>query len=153
MPVAFRHPEKELGTHVFTATKSPPGNAKTPWMAISLEGDDPVNALDRIEIPDEARQEISARLSPGSSLIIADTSVNSAVLREGDDFIVWTNDKVAALDARQIDAKQAKVKKTRSKQAKAARVGKPRVQGSNRSARRRFNSRGLYGGFWSFRRW
>ena len=153
MPVAFRHPEKELGTHVFTATKSPPGNAKTPWMAISLEGDDPVNALDRIEIPDEARQEISARLSPGSSLIIADTSVNSAVLREGDDFIVWTNDKVAAFDARQIDAKQAKVKKTRSKQAKAARVGKPRVQGSNRSARRRFNSRGLYGGFWSFRRW
>jgi uncharacterized protein YjbI with pentapeptide repeats/lipoprotein-anchoring transpeptidase ErfK/SrfK/peptidoglycan hydrolase-like protein with peptidoglycan-binding domain len=147
VPVAIRDPAQKLGTHVFTAMTSPPGRAGTQWLGISLEGDDSVGVLDRIEIPDEVRREISAQLTPGASLIIAETSVNSAILREGDDFIVWNNDvRLAVADTRQ--SKQVKIKKARTKQAKAATVGKRRA-----STTRRSRPSGLFGGFWSFRRW
>jgi lipoprotein-anchoring transpeptidase ErfK/SrfK/peptidoglycan hydrolase-like protein with peptidoglycan-binding domain len=148
MPVAIRNPAQTLGTHVFTAMMSPPGSTRSPWMGVSLDGDDSASVLDRIDIPDEVHREISARLTPGSSLIVAETSVNSAILREGDDFIVWSNDvRLAAVpDSRQT--KQVKIKKAKTKQAKPAAVGKRRAV-----AKRRSYSPGLYGGFWSFRRW
>ncbi len=148
LPVAIRNPAQKLGTHVFTAMTSPPGRAETAWLGISLEGDDSVSVLDRIEIPDEVRREISAQLTPGSSLIIAETSVNSAILREGDDFIVWNTDvRLAAVpDTRQ--SKQVKIKKARTKQAKAATAGKRRGYAKSRSHPPR-----AYGGFWPFRRW
>ena len=124
----------------------------TPWLAVSLEGNGSVEVLDRVEMPDEVRREISERLTPGSSLIIAETSVNSALLREKDDFIVWTNDapNVAAAAA---GIRQAKVKKARLNRAKAALVGKPRAQKPSRVVRRRARPPGVYGGFWPFRRW
>jgi uncharacterized protein YjbI with pentapeptide repeats/lipoprotein-anchoring transpeptidase ErfK/SrfK/peptidoglycan hydrolase-like protein with peptidoglycan-binding domain len=152
MPVALRNPERTLGTHIFTAMTSPPGSTKTPWLAVSLEGNGSVEVLDRVEMPDEVRREISERLTPGSSLIIAETSVNSALLREKDDFIVWTNDapNVAAAAA---GIRQAKVKKARLNRAKAALVGKPRTQKPSRVVRRRARPPGVYGGFWPFRRW
>ena len=61
-------------------------------MAISLEGDNATSILDRIDIPGEIRQSISARLTPGSSLVIGDTSINAAILPEGDDFLVLAKD-------------------------------------------------------------
>jgi peptidoglycan hydrolase-like protein with peptidoglycan-binding domain len=148
LPVGIGDPKRTLGTHVFTAMPSQPGKTETPWVGISLEGDDPVSVLDRIEIPNEARREIAAQLTSGSSLIIAETSVNSAILREGDDFIVWNNDvRLAAVpDTRQ--SRQAKIKKAKTKQVKAATVGKRRA-----AAKRRSRSPGFFGGFWSFRRW
>ena len=117
---------------------------------------DSVGVLDRIEIPADVRQEISARLTPGSSLIVAETSVNSAILREGDDFIVWTNDTpMAAAFApdTQTGAKRAKIGKAKTDQAKARLVGKPRAQTADRAAKRRYDPPAPYGGFWSFRRW
>ena len=153
-PIAFRNPEQTLGTHIFTAMTPARGNAKTPWMAVSLEGGDASSVLDRIEIPDEVREQISARLVPDSSLIIAETSVNSAILREGDDFIVWTSDAPAvAAVTRQSETRQAKVKKARANQAKSALVGRPSAQASRRSVKRHAQPPGSYGGFWSFRRW
>jgi uncharacterized protein YjbI with pentapeptide repeats/lipoprotein-anchoring transpeptidase ErfK/SrfK len=88
VPIAFRNPEQTLGTHIFTAMGFAPGSAKAEWMALSLEGGDSASVLDRVEIPDDVRRTISERLTPGSSLIVADTSVNSAILPEGDDFLV-----------------------------------------------------------------
>jgi peptidoglycan hydrolase-like protein with peptidoglycan-binding domain len=88
-PVSFRDPEKPLGTHLFTAMKFEPGDTKTRWMAVTVQGDDPAAALDRLEIPSEIRQKISERLTPGSSLIIGDTAINSASLPKGADFLVW----------------------------------------------------------------
>ncbi len=145
LPVAIRNPGQILGTHVFTAMTFLPGNAGSPWMGVSLDGDDSASVLDRIEIPDEIRREISARLTPGSSLIVAETSVNSAILREGDDFIVLSNDVRLAAAPPTRQTKQVKLKKAKTKQVKAATVGTP--------AKRRSNSPGLYGGFWPFRRW
>ena len=77
-PVVIRNPENVLGMHVFTAIfASDDLNAR--WMAISLEGDDALSALDRIEIPDDIRQSIEDKLTPGSSLIISDESKDSAI--------------------------------------------------------------------------
>src|SRR5262245_27707858 len=150
MPVALRNPERPLGTHLFTAMTAPPGKNKMPWMAVNLEGDNSVNALDRIEIPDEAAREISAQITPGSSLIIAETSVNSALLREGDDFIVWTKE-APPVAAASLEARQAKVKK--SNRARASLIGRPKAQAPQRSVKRRVEPPGLFGGLWSFRRW
>ena len=86
-PVAFHNPEHTLGMHVFTALFDS-GERNARWMAISLEGDDALSALDRIEIPEDIRQSIADKLTPGSSLIISDESKDSAILPNGADFIV-----------------------------------------------------------------
>jgi peptidoglycan hydrolase-like protein with peptidoglycan-binding domain len=88
-PVSFRDPETPLGTHLFTAMKFAPGDTNTRWMAVSLQGGDPAEVLDRLEIPGDLRRKISERLTPGSSLIVGDTAINSATLPKGADFLVW----------------------------------------------------------------
>ncbi len=98
-PVTFRNPEQPLGTHVFTAMKFAPGDTTTKWVALSLGGDDPAAALDRLEIPSDVRQKISERLTPGSSLIIGDTAINTASLPKGADFLVWAKDTPAKVTA------------------------------------------------------
>jgi len=111
------------------------------------------NVLDRIEIPDDVRQIISERLTPGSSLIVADTGVNSAILPDGDDFLILAKatPTIAALEPRQ-GAKQATAKAKRAKAANA--VTKTRIQGTRKRAERRsFRGPDLYGGFRLFRRW
>ena len=81
-PVVIRDPENVLGMHVFTAIfASDDLNAR--WMAISLEGDDALSALDRIEIPNDIRQSIEDKLTPGSSLIISDEGKDSAIIQRG----------------------------------------------------------------------
>ena len=101
-------------------------------MAVSLEGDDPVAALDRLEIPDGIRQKISERLTPGSSLIIGDTAINTAALSKGADFVVWAKatpanaekPKTEAPNVIQAKAKQAKAKKVKHAKAKKVKVEK-----------------------------
>ena len=116
-PVTFRDPERPLGTHIFTAMKFAPGDTTTKWVALSLQGD-PMAVLDRLEIPNDVRQKISERLTPGSSLIIGDTAINTAGLPKGADFLVWANDTPAKITAASADSgavdQPAKKKKYRS---------------------------------------
>jgi peptidoglycan hydrolase-like protein with peptidoglycan-binding domain len=118
VPIAFSDPEQTLGTHVFIALNFAPGDTTTRWMGISLERDDAATVLDRIHIPDDMRQTISERLTPGSSLIIGDRSVNPAILPDGADFLVLTTDSPAMAAKPPAKVKQAKLKKARSKPAK-----------------------------------
>jgi len=117
-PVSFRDPETPLGTHLFTALSFAPGDTKTRWTAISLQGDDASSALDRLEIPNDLRQKISERLTPGSSLIIGDTAINTASLPKGGDFLVWAKDTPAKITTVSADGdnsvRQPKKKKYRS---------------------------------------
>ena len=165
-PIAFLDPERSLGTHVFTALGFAPGSGEAQWMAISLEGGDPTKVLDRIQIPDDLRQEISVRLTAGSSLIVADTSVNSAILSEGEDFVVLAKvtPATAAVEPRETDPKSAMTKKLKPKQAKAAPAApmatKPRIatkpvlkEPRKRATGRPIYRPDLYGGFGLFRRW
>jgi peptidoglycan hydrolase-like protein with peptidoglycan-binding domain len=91
-PISYKDPDQPLGAHLFTALDFKPGDTKTRWIAVNTNGSDPNAALDRIEIPAKIRQWISQRLTPGSSLIVADTSINTAMLRKGADFVVLAND-------------------------------------------------------------
>lgn len=92
VPAEIKREGEDLGTHVFTALKFSSGDTKAPWMAVSTNDGDPYAALDRVEIPEEARQWISERLTPGSSLIVADTAVNTAALPKGADYVVLADD-------------------------------------------------------------
>jgi peptidoglycan hydrolase-like protein with peptidoglycan-binding domain len=116
-PVNFKDPETPLGTHLFTAMKFEPGATKTRWMSVSLQGDDPAAALDRLEISSDIRQKISERLTPGSSLIIGDLAINSGGLPKGADFVVWAKDTPAKITAASLDGDltQPRVKKKRKR--------------------------------------
>lgn len=97
-PVSFSNPDKPLGTHLFTIMHFEPGAKQAEWTAISLNDEETAESvLDRITIPDDVRQRISERLTPGSSLIVADTAINSAALPKGADFLVWDTSKGAAV--------------------------------------------------------
>jgi peptidoglycan hydrolase-like protein with peptidoglycan-binding domain len=142
MPVSFRNPQQALGTHVFTAMKFARGDAKVQWMGIGLEAVDSAGALDRIAIPDDVRQKISARLTPGSSLIIADTSINAAILPEGDDFLVLAKATPAKVDKPKVRQAPTKSKKAKVKRAKVApAVTKPRTRARRRRSTKRRHDR------------
>ena len=114
-PVSFKDPETPLGTYVFIAMKFAPGDTSTRWMAVSIQGDDPAAALDRIEIPDDLRRKISQRLTPGSSFIIGDVAINTAGLKKGNDFVVWAKDMPAKVTAASLETsvRKPRRKKTR----------------------------------------
>jgi len=87
--VSFRNAEEPLGTHVYVALNFAPGDAKINWVTLDVQdGAGAASPLDRLEIPDDVRQKISERLTPGSTFIVADTSINSANLPRGGDFVV-----------------------------------------------------------------
>lgn len=117
-PIAFRKPNESPGTHFYMALPFAPGDTRARWIAFSWEGEDPAVTLDRLEIPEAVRQEISARLTTASSLIVADTSEDLAILPEGDDFLVWANDlsaKIEPPDARQASGEVKPVTRERAK--------------------------------------
>ncbi len=120
VPIAFRKPNEPLGTHFYTALPFAPGASKARGVAFSWEGGDAAKALDRLEIPDDVRREISQRLTPGSSLIVADTSVDSAIVPEGDDFLVWANEEPAKSSRRKSSKPTARSsRQPRAKQGQA----------------------------------
>jgi peptidoglycan hydrolase-like protein with peptidoglycan-binding domain len=112
--VGLRNPDEPLGTHVYTALKFAPGETKARWMAVTVQGGSPESVLDRIEIPDDVRQRISERLTPGSTLIIGDTSINSGRLPRGGDFVVlarYSSPKTANADSYDADQPKKKVRR------------------------------------------
>jgi lipoprotein-anchoring transpeptidase ErfK/SrfK len=113
-PVEIDHPEQPFGTHVFTALGFTDGGAAIRWNVMSMPGDparaltprigkkgQPVapvatfapqtaaQVLDRIQIPQEARDRIGEILTPGASLVISDQGTGGET-GQGTDFIVLT---------------------------------------------------------------
>ena len=72
-------------------------------MAISLQGDTDQPCWTASRSPSDLRQKISERLTPGSSLIIGDTAINTASLTKGADFLVWAKDTPAKITAASLD--------------------------------------------------
>lgn len=120
-PAVVRDPERPLGTHVFTAVEFKDDGLAMRWWAVSVPASaqtaansrkvsrasrsesepmlpaasgppsTPAEALDRIELPQEARDRISQMLSPGVSLIVSDHGNNREMRENGTtDFIVLT---------------------------------------------------------------
>jgi hypothetical protein len=118
VPVEIEHPEQPLGTHVFTALGLTDNGTHMRWnvMSIGAEPQRPVlsakigpkahpvvarppedhlppqtaaQALDRIQIPQEAIDRIGEILAPGASLVISDQGLGPET-GIGTDFIVLT---------------------------------------------------------------
>ena len=142
-PVSFRDPDHPLGTHVYTALKFAPSDTKVRWVTLDVQdGQGTESPLDRLEIPADIRQKISERLTPGSTFIVADTSISSANLPRGGDFVVL--------------AKSASAKVS---DADDTAVAKPKPRRRNPDFARRFNYNNNFnspwrgGGPWFGRPW
>src|SRR6516225_1128085 len=119
VPVKIQNPEEPLGTHVFTLMEPQDEGSAVRWSLVSIPeqgmsadsikqrkapkqqnvetappatplSDNANTALDRIEIPQDAIQQISELLTPGSSLIISDYGLSSET-GPYTDFIVLTH--------------------------------------------------------------
>jgi hypothetical protein len=117
VPVEIDHPEQPLGTHVFTALGFADGGAHMRWNVMTVASEPSrqrlsakigpkaqpaaraedvhvpqtaTQALDRIQIPQEALDRIGEILSPGASLVISDQGLGPET-GEGTDFIVLTH--------------------------------------------------------------
>jgi hypothetical protein len=116
--VKIQNPEEPLGTHAFTVIEPENEGSAVRWSVVSIPeqstsadstkgrkapkqqivesaplaplSDNANAALDRIEIPQDAVEQISELLTPGSSLIISDYGVSSET-RTHTDFIVLTH--------------------------------------------------------------
>ena len=113
VPVKIQNPEQPLGTHVFTAIDYQNASASIRWTVVSLSEefsppkereagmerivatppsvmlpDRANNALDRIEIPQEAIERISQLLTPGASLIISDYGISHETGKDTDFIVV-----------------------------------------------------------------
>ncbi len=113
MAVTISAPERPLGTHVFTAMALKDNGTAMRWTVVSVpsgfarqreyEGkrgkkvsdetpapaSNAAEALDRITLPPEAIEQISALLTPGSSLIVSDNALSDETDSDTD-FIVLT---------------------------------------------------------------
>jgi lipoprotein-anchoring transpeptidase ErfK/SrfK len=114
-PVTIRDPDRPIGTHVYTAVDAAPDGSSMRWVAMSMPPeaqsaetrsrgakDKPAQsaapaatpetaagALDRIELPEGARERISELLWSGGSLIVSDYP-RSGEMSEYSDFIILT---------------------------------------------------------------
>ena len=70
VPVTIRDPNKRIGTHVFTAMAR--NDTGLRWSVVSIDGNDPKDALDRITIPQEVIDRIGPTALPRSSIVISD---------------------------------------------------------------------------------
>ncbi len=115
-PVTIRDPDRPLGTHVYTAVEAAPDGSSMRWTAISMPPEaqaaetrrsraqgqaggrrqrpraapeTAAGALDRIELPEGARERIAELLWTGGSLIVSDHP-RSGEMSEYSDFIILT---------------------------------------------------------------
>jgi len=106
--VKIQNPEQPLGTHVFTAMDHQNAGASIRWTVVSLPEEfsrtekreavatppsvtlpDKANdALDRIEIPREAIEQISQLLTTSASLIISDYGISDETGTDTDFIVV-----------------------------------------------------------------
>jgi len=101
-PVAFKNPGQPIGTHVYLAVSEGSGE-NLRWLSVSLASsaqtrprngselvsETATSALDRFEIPQEAKQFIEERLWIGASLIVSDEGISNET-GTFTDFIVLT---------------------------------------------------------------
>jgi len=112
MPVTITDPERELGTHVFTAVGTTGDGTRLRWMAMSPSSH-PVEraaqlrpvaaasaALDRIAIPPAANDRITSLIAVGATLIVTDSGLGRTANLLDSDFAVLLPEYEAHSEAR-----------------------------------------------------
>jgi lipoprotein-anchoring transpeptidase ErfK/SrfK len=117
MPITISHPEQPIGTYLFTAGQPTEDGSKLRWLAMQVASGrstveppkkmagkrgrqeavpapapvvsqiSPAEALDRIQIPQEALDRISPLVTPGASLIVSDLGISGETGKDTD-FII-----------------------------------------------------------------
>ena len=94
-PAEIRDGERPIGTHVYTAMETVDDGARMHWTAVSFPkgagASSASEALDRIELPSDVAERISAMLTPGASLIVSDEGPSRQMRPWGTDFIILTD--------------------------------------------------------------
>jgi hypothetical protein len=90
VPVTIRDPDKPIGTHVFTAMARTDGGLR--WSAVTIDGGDAKDALDRITIPPDVLASIAPTALPRSSITISDEPL-SRETNYRTEFVVVLNDQ------------------------------------------------------------
>ncbi len=112
LPVGLKNPEIPLGTHFFTASNVDRSRESADWHALTLPNmlgpaerkrmgireealpSTATEALDRLDIPAEARETVATLLNEGASLTITDEGLGPET-GKGTDFITLTRSTVA----------------------------------------------------------
>ena len=94
-PAEIRDGDRPIGTHVYTAMEAVDDGARMHWTAVSFPkgagASSASDALDRIELPSDVAERISAMLTPGASLIVSDEGLSRQMRPWGTDFIILTD--------------------------------------------------------------
>ena len=124
VPVAIRDADKPIGTYVFTALSYRNDGAEARWSVVSMYKNDndgqplahgqaarkaeaapadvvgAMAALDRISIPQEARERISEIVLPGSSLIVSDEGAHIETGKDTDFVVLLSGEPQGGIRAR-----------------------------------------------------
>lgn len=90
-PVRIAEADRPLGTHFFIAKHFKEGARRVEWLSLTLTdaGPSAAEALDRIALPEDVRERLSAMLRPGSSIIVSDAGLSGLTAPHGGtDFVV-----------------------------------------------------------------
>jgi lipoprotein-anchoring transpeptidase ErfK/SrfK len=106
-PVVIRNSGRSLGTHVFSAVAQSDDSKTLRWMVVSMPSTLPgvstrapaksqllaaaKEALDRLEFPKEAVDQVSALISVGASLIITDRGLGRQASALDSDYMIATH--------------------------------------------------------------
>jgi lipoprotein-anchoring transpeptidase ErfK/SrfK len=100
VPVTIRHPDKPIGTHVFTAMAR--NDAGLRWTVVTIDnGDEANNALDRITIPKEVLDRVAPTALPRSSIIVSDEPLSSETNQRTEFVAVLSNQPQGGFITRQ----------------------------------------------------
>ncbi len=89
-PVTIAHPDKPLGTHIFTAVARAEGGLR--WTEVTIDsGDNAKDALDRITFPKEVLDRIAPTAVPGSSITISDEPLSTETNYRTEFVVVLSN--------------------------------------------------------------
>jgi hypothetical protein len=129
------HPDRPIGTHVFTAMDRIDDDARLRWTVVSLEegprgaaeltnrirggptqNTGPVStihgdartALDRIVLPDDTLERIAGMVSPRSSLIISDEALSPETDKGTDFIVVMSNEPQGSMKIRRSRAAEVR---------------------------------------------
>lgn len=95
MPLQLESSHELLGTHLFSMGQPDPQSGKASWTTLTVSGESlggagaALAALQRFQIPAQARTRIERMLTPHSSLAVSDTGLGPET-GKGTDFIVIT---------------------------------------------------------------
>lgn len=105
-PVAIKNSGRPLGTHVFMAVAQDDDGKTLQWMVVSMPSTLPAlsarapaksqllaaakDALDRLELSNDASDRVSALISVGASLIITDRGLGRQALAIDSDYMIET---------------------------------------------------------------